>query len=91
MESLLTQTLIVHIIRTRRIPFFESRASTPMLLTTLTIMAVAAWLPYSPFAADLGMVPLPASFWLWIAGFLVTYATLTHLVKTWFIRRYGAE
>ena len=57
-ESLLTQTLIVHIIRTRRIPFFGSRASLHMTLTTLVVMAVGAWLPYSPFAATLGMVPL---------------------------------
>jgi Mg2+-importing ATPase len=90
-ESLLTQTLIVHIIRTRRIPFFESRASMPMTLTTLTIMGIAAWLPYSPFAGELGMVALPPAYWAWIAAFLATYATLTHLVKTWFIRRYGAE
>jgi Mg2+-importing ATPase len=90
-ESLLTQTLIVHIIRTRRIPFFESVASVPMLLTTLTIMGIAAWLPYSPFAGDLGMVPLPLAYWGWIAAFLSAYATLTHLVKTWFIKRYGAE
>jgi Mg2+-importing ATPase len=90
-ESLLTQTLIVHIIRTRRIPFFESRASLPMLLTTLTIMAVGAWLPYSPFAGALGMVPLPPVYWAWIAAFLVAYAVLTHAVKTWFIKRFGAE
>jgi Mg2+-importing ATPase len=90
-ESLLTQTLIVHIIRTRRIPFIQSRASLPMTLTTVTIMAVAAWLPYSPFAGALGMVPLPGRYWLWITAFLLGYATLTHGVKTWFIRRYGAE
>jgi Mg2+-importing ATPase len=90
-ESLLTQTLIVHIIRTRRIPFVQSRASVPMLLTTLTIMGIAAWLPYSPFAASLGMVRLPLAYWAWIAAFLATYAVLTHLVKTWFIKRYGAE
>ncbi len=90
-ESLLTQTLIVHIIRTRRIPFFESRASAPMMLTTLTIMAVAVWLPYSPFASGLGMVPLPLAYWAWITAFLITYAVLTHLVKTWFNKRYGAE
>ena len=59
-ESLLTQTLIVHIIRTKRIPFFGSRASLHMTLTTLVVMAIGAWLPYSPFAPDLGMVPLPA-------------------------------
>ncbi len=90
-ESLLTQTLIVHIIRTRRIPFFGSRASLHLTLTTLLIMAIGAWLPYSPFAADLGMVPLPAVYWAWIAVFLTTYAILTHWVKTWFFHRYGGD
>jgi len=90
-ESLLTQTLIVHIIRTRRIPFIESRASLPMTVTTLTVMGIGAWLPYSPFAGALGLVALPAVFWAWIASFLLTYATLTHLVKTWFMKRFGAE
>jgi Mg2+-importing ATPase len=90
-ESLLTQTLIVHIIRTRRIPFIESRASLPMLLTTLTVMGVGAWLPYSPFAGSLGMVALPPVYWAWIASFLLVYAALTHVVKTWFMKRFGAE
>jgi Mg2+-importing ATPase len=90
-ESLLTQTLIVHIIRTRRIPFFESRASIHMTLTTLIIMAIGAWLPYSPFAADLGMVPLPPVYWAWIGLFLATYAALTHMVKSWFFNRYGGD
>lgn len=90
-ESLLTQTLIVHIIRTRRIPFFGSRASLPMTLTTLIIMAVGAWLPYSALAPSLGMVPLPVSYWGWIAFFLLSYAALTHAVKTWFFKRYGGD
>jgi P-type Mg2+ transporter len=90
-ESLLTQTLIVHIIRTRRIPFFGSRASLPMTLTTLVIMGVGVWLPYSPFASTLGMVPLPLIYWAWIAAFLMSYAALTHFVKTWFFNRYGGE
>ncbi len=90
-ESLLTQTLIVHIIRTRRVPFFGSRASLHLTLTTLTIMAIGAWLPYSPFASDLGMVPLPGVYWLWIMLFLATYAVLTHRVKTWFFNRYGGN
>jgi Mg2+-importing ATPase len=90
-ESLLTQTLIVHIIRTKRIPFFASRPSFQLLFTTLAVMAVGAWLPYSPFAKDLGMVPLPLSYWAWIALFLGSYAVLTHFVKTWFFNRYGAE
>ncbi len=90
-ESLLTQTLIVHIIRTRRIPFFGSRASLPMTLTTLLIMLIGSWLPYSPLAKDLGMVPLPAIYWAWIALFLLTYSVLTHMVKSWFFKRYGGD
>jgi Mg2+-importing ATPase len=88
-ESLLTQTLIVHIIRTRRIPFWGSRASLPMTLTTLVIMIIGAWLPYSPFAETFGLVPLPAIYWLWIIGFLITYGVLTHKVKVWFFKKYG--
>lgn len=90
-ESLLTQTLIVHIIRTRRIPFFGSSASLPMTLTTVAIMTIGGWLPYSPFAGALGMVPLPLVYWAWIAAFLLSYATLTHIVKTWFFNRYGGD
>ena len=88
-ESLLTQTMIVYIIRTRKIPFFQSWPSFGMLFTTLVVMAVGAWLPYSPFAHFLGFVPLPPAYWLWIAGFLLTYAVLTHFVKVWFYKRYG--
>jgi Mg2+-importing ATPase len=88
-ESLLTQTLIVHIIRTRRVPFFGSRASLPMTLTTLTIMLIGAWLPYSPFAETFGFVPLPAIYWAWIIGFLICYGVLTHFVKVWFFKKYG--
>jgi len=90
-ESLLTQTLIVHIIRTRRIPFIESRASLPMTLTTLAVMGIGAWLPYSPFAGALGLVALPPVYWAWIASFLVAYGAITHVVKTWFMKRFGAE
>ncbi len=90
-ESLLTQTLIVHIIRTRRIPFFGSRASGHMMITTLITMAIGIYLPYSPFAVDLGLVPLPVIYWVWIAFFLVAYSVLTHVVKTWFFNRYGGD
>lgn len=88
-ESLLTQTLIVHIIRTNRVPFFQSRASRALTLTTLLVMAVGAYLPYSPLAPALGMVPLPPLFWAFCLSFLVAYAFLTHGVKVWFHRRYG--
>ena len=87
-ESLLTQTLIVHIIRTRRIPFIQSRASGLMIMATISVMAIGVWLPYSPFAAFLGLLPLPLVYWAWIAGFLCVYSVLTHLVKTWFFRKF---
>ncbi|MCG6551621.1 MAG: magnesium-translocating P-type ATPase [Candidatus Magnetominusculus sp. LBB02] len=90
-ESLLTQTLIVHIIRTRRLPFFHSHASWPMTLTTLIIMIIGALLPYSPAAAYFGFVPLPLSYWAWIAAFLVIYSVLTHKVKQWFFNKFGGE
>ena len=90
-ESLLTQTLIVHIIRSRQIPFFGSRASTHMILTTLAVIAIGAWLPYSPFANYLGLVRLPALYWVFITGFMLLYAALTHGVKTWFFKRYGSD
>ncbi|HUX36955.1 MAG TPA: magnesium-translocating P-type ATPase [Rectinemataceae bacterium] len=83
-ESLLTQTLIVHIIRTDRIPFIQSRASSPMLGTTLLIMCAAVLLPYSPLAPFFGLVPLPLAYWGWIAAFLLGYSALTSLVKTAF-------
>jgi Mg2+-importing ATPase len=88
-ESLLTQTLIVHIIRTNKIPFIQSRASGVMTLTTLSIMAAAVVLPYSPVAPFLGFVPLPPIYWAWIAGFLLAYAVLTHGVKRWFNAKFG--
>jgi Mg2+-importing ATPase len=62
-----------------------------MTLTTIVIMAIGAWLPYSSFAPALGMVPLPPVYWAWIAAFLFSYAFLTHMVKTWFFKRYGGD
>jgi Mg2+-importing ATPase len=90
-ESILTQTLIVHVIRTRKIPFIQSRASPVMFFFTFLVMAMGAALPYSPLAGILGLVPLPAIYWAWIAGFLVLYCGLTHVVKTWFFRKFGVD
>ncbi|MBL6751259.1 MAG: magnesium-translocating P-type ATPase [Nevskia sp.] len=88
-ESLLSQTLIIHIIRTSRIPFVQSRASTPLILTSIAICALGAWLPYSPLSRSLGFVPLPATYWPIIAAMLAAYLTLTHVMKSWFHRRFG--
>ena len=88
-ESLFTQTLIIHVIRTNKIPFIQSRASWPLILTSLIIVAVGAWLTVSPLANTLGFVPLPPLYWLFLAIMLLCYAILTQVVKTWFIRRFG--
>ncbi|HMD59981.1 MAG TPA: hypothetical protein VKG78_01030, partial [Opitutaceae bacterium] len=85
------QTLIVHIIRTLRIPFIQSRASPTMLLTTISIMAVGIWLPFSPIGHYIGLTPLPGIFFLWLLLFALTYCVLTHIVKTWFYRRFGMD
>jgi Mg2+-importing ATPase len=88
-ESLFTQTLIIHVIRTNKIPFLQSWASWPLILTSLIIVAVGAWLTVSPLAGTLGFVPLPPLYWLYLAIMLLGYAILTQVVKTWFIRRFG--
>jgi Mg2+-importing ATPase len=88
-ESIFTQTLIIHVIRTNKIPFLQSWASWPLILTSVIIVAVSAWLTVSPLADALGLVPLPALYWLLLAGILVGYVILTQLVKTWFYRRFG--
>lgn len=88
-ESLMTQTLIVHIIRTSKIPLFQSLPSLPMLLVTLTIMGVGMYLPFSPIAHAIGFVPLPPIYFLWLALILSSYCVLTQFVKTWFIKKYG--
>ena len=88
-ESLFTQTLIIHVIRTNKIPFIQSRASWPLVVTSVAIVAFGAWLTVSPLANTLGFVPLPPSFWPFLAVMLLGYALLTQVVKTWFVRRFG--
>ncbi len=85
-ESLMTQTLIIHIIRTNKIPFFQSRASWPLMLTTLAIMAFGAWLPYSPLTSSLGLEHLPRLYWPILLATLFAYAGLTQSVKVWLLR-----
>ncbi len=88
-ESLFSQTLIIHIIRTGKIPFLESRASLPLILTSITICGIGIWLPMSPFAQALGFSALPSTYWPILGGIMLTYMVLTQLVKSWFIKRYG--
>ena len=62
-----------------------------MLFTTVVVVAFGSWLPYSPLAPMLGLVPLPGIYWLWITGFVLTYSVLTHMVKVWFFKRFGMD
>jgi Mg2+-importing ATPase len=87
-EGLLTQTLIVHMIRTQHVPFIESRAAAPVILLTATVMAFGIYLPFSPLGAHLGMVPLPLPYFGWLAAILISYCVLTQLVKVAYIRRF---
>jgi Mg2+-importing ATPase len=88
-ESLFTQTLIIHVIRTNKIPFIESKASWPLITTSLIIVTVGALLTVSPLAVTLGFVTLPPLYWLLLAIMLVCYVILTQVVKTWFFHKFG--
>jgi Mg2+-importing ATPase len=89
MESLFTQTLIIHVIRTNKIPFLQSRASTTLLATSVIIVLVGAWLTVSPFVGALGFVTLPPLYWPLLVAMMVCYVLLTQVVKAWFVRRFG--
>jgi Mg2+-importing ATPase len=86
-ESLMTQTLIIHVIRTNRIPFIQSRASVPLMTTTVAIMAFGAWLPWSPLASSLGLVRLPGLYWPILLATLLGYMGLTQGIKVWLLRK----
>jgi len=88
-EGLLSQTLIVHMIRTRRIPFFQSRASWPLLTMTLIIMAIGIFIPMSPLAGYFKLQALPLSYFPWLVAILLAYAALIQGMKSWYARRYG--
>jgi Mg2+-importing ATPase len=88
-EGLLSQTLIVHMIRTRRIPFVQSVAAAPVLGLTIAVIVIGMLIPFSALGAKIGMVPLPPLYFAWLALTLVSYCVLTQLMKVLYIRRYG--
>lgn len=90
-ESLFTQTLIIHIIRTNKISFIQSRASWQLITSSIIIVFVGAWLTVSPLATTLGFVSLPPLYWSLLVLILFCYMILTQLMKSWLIRRYGAS
>jgi Mg2+-importing ATPase len=86
-ESLLTQTLIIHVIRTNKVPFIQSRASWPLIVTSGAIMLVGMWLPFSPIGVWLGFVPLPILYWPLLFITLLLYVVLTQVAKMWLVRK----
>lgn len=87
-ESLLTQTLIVHIIRTSKIPFFQSRASWPLIISTLCVISIGVYLPFSPFAPAFKFLPLPPLYFVLLFIGLILYFLITQFLKMWFIKKY---
>lgn len=86
-ESLLTQTLIIHIIRTNKIPFLQSRASWPLAVMSTIVVAVGVGLPFSPLGRSLGFSPLPLMYWPLLVATLLGYGLVTHSVKKWLLQR----
>jgi Mg2+-importing ATPase len=87
-EGLLSQTLIVHMIRTQKIPFLQSTAAAPVLWLTGLIVAIGLSLPFSSLGTFASMQPLPPSYFAWLAAILFSYAALTQLVKGWYLRQF---
>ena len=87
-EGLLSQTLIVHMIRTRKVPFIQSCASWQVTGLTLLIMPIGILLPFTPFGSSIGLEALPLSYFPWLIGILLSYCILTQLIKNWYIHRF---
>ncbi|MCL6433813.1 MAG: magnesium-translocating P-type ATPase [Leptolyngbyaceae cyanobacterium HOT.MB2.61] len=88
-EGLLSQTLIIHMIRTAKVPFFQSTAALPVIVTTGIIMAIGIAVPFTAFGASVGMMPLPFSYFPWLIAILGSYCVLTQTIKVWYIRKFG--
>lgn len=89
-EGLLSQTLIVHMIRTRKIPFIQSRATWPVIGMTTLVMVIGIVIPFTSFGASIGLQALPLSYFPWLVGILLSYCVLTQLVKNWYIKRFSS-
>lgn len=88
-EGLLSQTLIVHMIRTKKIPFIQSRATRPVLLLTGIIIVAGICMPFTSFGASVGLQALPLSYFPWLIGILLSYCILTQFVKKLYIKKFN--
>jgi Mg2+-importing ATPase len=90
-ESMMSQTLIIHMIRTRKIPFIQSTASLPVIAATTLAIGAVCVIPFTALGAKIGMRPLPLTYWPWLAGMIVLYMIQTQLVKTFYMRKFKGE
>ncbi len=88
-ESMWSQTLVIHMIRTPKLPFIQSRASAPVTLLTMTGIAVLTVIPFTPFGAALGLVALPASYFAYLFPCILLYMMLATSLKKAYVRCYG--
>ncbi|AKJ43903.1 magnesium ABC transporter ATPase [Pragia fontium] len=88
-EGLLSQTLVVHMLRTQKIPFIQSRAALPVMLMTGLVMAIGIYIPFSPLGHVVGLQPLPWSYFPWLVGTLFSYCVVAQMMKRFYIRRFG--
>jgi Mg2+-importing ATPase len=88
-ESMWTQTLVIHMIRTPKIPFIQSRASAPVTLLTAAGIGALTVIPFTVVGEGIGFAPLPIEYFAWLAGTVVLYMLLVTVFKQLFIRRYG--
>jgi Mg2+-importing ATPase len=87
-EGLLSQTLIVYMLRTRKIPFIQSWPGGPLLISTVIVMIVAAVLPFSAIGSAIGLVPVPPVYFFWLGGILLTYCLAVQVLKKWYLSRF---
>ncbi len=88
-EGLLSQTLVVHMLRTQKIPFVQSTAAFPVIVMTLLIMIVGIYIPFSPIGSLIGLAPLPWSYFPWLIATLLSYCIVAQLMKRIYIKRFG--
>jgi Mg2+-importing ATPase len=86
-ESLMTQTLVIHVIRTNKIPFLQSSPSVPLILTSAMIMMIGLWIPHSGLASSLGFTELPVLYWPILFATLLSYVLLTQAIKAILLRK----
>ncbi|MFQ0970788.1 MULTISPECIES: magnesium-translocating P-type ATPase [Gilliamella] len=88
-EGLLSQTLVVHMLRTQKIPFVQSTAAFPVIVMTLLVMAIGIYIPFSPLSGLIGLQPLPWSYFPWLLATLFSYCCVAQLMKRIYIKRFG--